>query len=852
MSKPALARWVGNRRSRQLILRLFPAIGALLLLIGLGGYLLVKNALSQDLDVQQRSRIFISRTMDQVRNEVARNIINYAKWAEAYKHLHVTVDKVWADEQRNVGAVPYELYGYNGVLVIDGHDHTSYAVIDGRPSQIDVRDWLKGDLDGLIAEARRTHQEDDGIVRALKVDGMPALAAAATISAGWDPSITEIPGPASVMIFVSVLDPAKLAHLSETYGLPALTVAEQPRSGFESMPLLSSDILLDWTPPKPGMELLQRTLPLFIAGVLTLVIVLTMLLRHALASARQIDAQFAALLASQDELSGSEQRFRDIAEAASDWLWEVDATGHLTYLSERFTEVTGEQREAWLGRSLADLLKPEGLALPEWLSQTASDSGERGSLLCHYHDHGGRRRICKLMARAMPGAAGYRGTASDITDEVEAQAEVRHLSLHDSLTGLPNRHRLHQFLADQLDRQPPQALAVLSLDLDRFKPVNDALGHAVGDRVLQEVAQRLQRHGQPDGMVARLGGDEFIVVLLGDPQLADLTGLCARLVEELRRPFELGSHTVFIGTSIGVALAPDHARTAAELLRLGDIALYQAKAAGRNTWRFYVEDMNARLLARRELEHELREALLGDQLRLHYQPRYATVAGSLRSFEALVRWQHPQRGLLQPDTFIPLAEETGLIQPLGRWVLNHACRQAMHWPAEVGLSVNLSPGQLAENEDVVAVVADALRDSGLPAHRLELEITERVFLDHAHGALATLTALRALGVRLSLDDFGTGFSSLAYLRNYPLDGIKIDRSFISNLTVRGNDQAIVQAMIDLGRSLGITVTAEGVETLEQLECLQLRHCDEVQGFHFSKALPPEQLGPLFGVETSGA
>ncbi|WP_447651119.1 bifunctional diguanylate cyclase/phosphodiesterase [Pseudomonas abietaniphila] len=722
MSKPTLAGWAATRRSRQLILRLFPAICALLLLIGLGGYLLVKNALSQDLDVQQRSRTFISRTLDQVRNEVGRNIINYAKWGEAYKHLHLTVDKAWADDQRNVGSIPYELYGYNGVLVINARDRTVYAVIDGKPSMMQASDWLEGDLNALIDEARQSTQENDGVVRALQVAGKPALVAAATISPGWDPMIQQIPGPASVMMFVSVLDADKLAHLSETYGLPTIEVGQEPQAGYDSMPLLGSNILLSWTPPTPGMDLLRQTLPLFIAGVLALAAVLTMLVRYAMTSARQIDAQFEALHVSQKELTL--------------------------------------------------------------------------------------------------------------------------LSLHDSLTGLPNRFQIQQFLSDRLEREITPPLALLSLDLDRFKPINDVLGHAFGDRVLQEVAQRLQQHVQANGMVARLGGDEFIVVREGGIDHDGIEALCARLVADLCRPFEIDTQTVFIGTSIGIALAPVHARTPADLLRMGDIALYRAKAAGRNTWCFYADGMNAQLLARRELEQELRHALLDEQLRVHYQPRYATVDGALRSFEALVRWQHPQRGLLPPDTFIPLAEETGLIQPLGRWVLEHACREAMTWPEEIGLSVNLSPGQLAENEDVVAVVANALRSTGLPASRLELEITERVLLDHAHSALSTLTALRALGVRLSLDDFGTGFSSLAYLRKYPLDGIKIDRSFISHMTERGNDQAIVQAMIDLGRSLGITVTAEGVETLEQLECLQRHPCDEVQGFHFSKAVPADQIGRL--------
>jgi len=601
--------------------------------------------------------------------------------------------------------------------------------------------------------------------------------------------------------------------------------------------------------------------------VLALAIVLTLLLRHALVSARQLDAQFDAVRASEAELRSSERRFRDIAEASSDWLWEVDAQGRLTYLSERFTEVTRARREDWLGQPLADLLQSQGLSLHRWLqAQARPGKGERDALLCHYHDSTGRRRICTVTARAIRGedgeaTVGHRGTATDITDEVEAQAEVRHLSLHDALTGLPNRRRLHQFLDQHLaDPQPdpnldpasaavvrPATLTLLSLDLDRFKPVNDAFGHAAGDQVLQDVARRLRLHAGPEGLVARLGGDEFVLALPGIEDMQQITRICTALVDDLCRPFALGPQQVYIGTSIGITLAPTHASTTEELLRLGDIALYQAKAAGRNTWRVYTAAMNTQLVERRHLEDDLRRALNEGQLRLHYQPRYATADGTLRSCEALVRWQHPQRGLLPPDLFIPLAEDTGLIQPLGRWVLETACREAARWPDDIGVSVNLSPGQFGEHSDIPGDVARALHASGLPAHRLELEITERVLLAHDQAARATLQALKDLGVRLSLDDFGTGFSSLAYLRRYPLDGIKIDRSFIAELASSGNDRAIVQALGDLGRSLGITVTAEGVETPEQLACLRLHPCDEVQGFHFSRPLPAPALAELFAL-----
>ncbi|GAB7533682.1 hypothetical protein PS3A_60990 [Pseudomonas sp. 3A(2025)] len=458
MFKPTLARWLSIRHYHPLIWRLLPAIGALSLLIGLGGYLLVKNALSQDADVQQRSRTFIARTIDQVRNEVGLNIINYSKWGEAYKNLHIKVDKVWADDQRNVGDIPFDLYGYNGVLVINAQDRTVYAVIDGQAANVQASDWLQGDLHALLVAAREADRNDTSVVRALKVDGVAALAAASTLTPGWDPTIEKTPGPASVMIFVSVLSHEKLARLSETYGLPELTVSSQPLPDQQSMPLLGSQIQLNWTPPTPGLYLLRQTLPLFIAGVLALIGVLTVLLRHAIASARQLDAQF---------------------------------------------------------------------------------------------------------------------------------AEIRHLSQHDFLTGLPNRYRLDQFLTQHLQGNDVQPLAVLSLDLDGFKPVNDTLGHAAGDRVLQEVAQRLRTLTPVGAMVARFGGDEFVMVWPNAPALADVEHFCAQIIEALHCPFDLHSRQVCLGTSIGTALAPQHADNAVELLRMSDVALYQAKSAGRNTWRVY-------------------------------------------------------------------------------------------------------------------------------------------------------------------------------------------------------------------------------------------------------------------------
>ncbi|PVZ20203.1 MULTISPECIES: EAL domain-containing protein [unclassified Pseudomonas] len=816
-------------RSRQLLLRLLPAIAALLALIGLGGYLLVSSALRQDADVQRRSAIYIDRTLHQASSEISRNIVNYAKWGEAYLHLHVNVDRHWADDQRNVGSVPFELYGYDGVFVTDAQDQTVYSVIEGVPAQVQAQRWLRGDLARLLADARAHDSNESGVVGVLKVGGIPALVAAATISTGAT-DVPKVPGPDSILLFVSLLDSHKLRTMSQTYGLPDITLSDQPMPGLQAIPLLGSAQWINWKAPQPGLDLLNQTLPMFIAGVLALLVVLGALLHYALASARELDAQFNALLVSQADLSHSEQRFRDMAEGSSDWLWETDQLGRLTYLSERFTQVTGAAPQYWLGQPLAQLLQPEGQPLAPWL---AANRG--GTLVCNYQDQRGHARVCRITARAIEGDQGHRGTATDITEEVQAQAEVRHLSLHDSLTGLPNRHHLHQRLEQWL--QGP--LALLSLDLDRFKPVNDTYGHGVGDQVLQAIAQRLPRQLREPDLVARVGGDEFIIALPGLSDTRAIEALCQRLVEAICQPLQLGEHTVFLGTSIGVALAPANATTAEELLRVADIALYQAKAAGRSTWRFYTEAMNGRLLARQNLEQALRQAMAQSELRLHYQPRYALASGRLSGFEALLRWQHPQRGLLLPEAFLDIAEDCGLIRPLGRWVLAQSCMQATCWPAGTVLVVNLSPGQFGEPDRLLQAVSDALAGSGLPPQRLVLEIGEHVLMSDA--VLPTLHELKALGVCLSLDDFGSGAAGLGWLRDGLFERLTLARRFMQAIHTPGADQAIVRATVQLAGELSLSVTAKGVETAEQQASLQRLGCDEAQGHYFSPALPAELL-----------
>jgi diguanylate cyclase (GGDEF)-like protein len=435
-------------------------------------------------------------------------------------------------------------------------------------------------------------------------------------------------------------------------------------------------------------------------------------------------------------------------------------------------------------------------------------------------------------------------THEDVTRQYAAESRLAHLALHDSLTGLPNRARLRDRLAQELAslRRSGRSAALLLLDLDGFKAVNDTLGHGAGDALLQKVAARLRAQVRETDVAARLGGDEFAVLQTGDGQPTAATALAERLVAELSLPFEVDGQMVRIGASIGVALAPQDGDEPDQLLRHADLALYRAKADGRGTHRFFEVGMDQRMRTRRTLELELRRGLAAGEFTLHYQPTIDLRSRRISGFEALLRWRHPERGLVSPGDFVPLAEETGLIVPLGEFALRRACADATGWPPHLKVAVNLSPLQFG-GAGPLAAVERALAESGLPPHRLEVEITETAMLADTELVIGTLRRLKALGVRIAMDDFGTGYSSLNYLRKFPFDRVKIDRSFISALD-DPTGGAIVRAVTALCQTLGMETTAEGVESVEQLMALTGGGCDEAQGFLFSRPRPVEELPGL--------
>ncbi len=432
--------------------------------------------------------------------------------------------------------------------------------------------------------------------------------------------------------------------------------------------------------------------------------------------------------------------------------------------------------------------------------------------------------------------------AVDITERKRAEARITFMAHHDALTELPNRLLLHERMEEMLSRlkRNGTGLAVHCIDIDNFKTVNNSLGHPVGDLLLQAVSERLRDAVRQEDVVARLGGDEFAILQADIDQAGEVSCLAGRLLAVLSEPFDLDGNIVSAGASIGIAIAPGDGVEADQLLKNADMALYRAKGDGKATFRFFEAEMDARARAHRQLELDLRAALHKGALQVHYQPLVQLATGALIGCEALVRWRHPTLGMVSPAEFVALAEETGLINQLGAFVLRQACADAARWPEPIKVAVNLSPLQFRSG-NLLAIVSEALDASGLAPERLELEITETLLLDKSGLVLATLHALRALGINISMDDFGTGYSSLSYLRSFPFDKIKIDRSFVHDMGANVDSQAIVKAIIGLGTSLGITITAEGIETEGDLEWLKAEGCDEGQGYLFSKARPHAEI-----------
>ncbi|HBM08482.1 bifunctional diguanylate cyclase/phosphodiesterase [Pseudomonas sp. Choline-3u-10] len=796
---------------------------------------LVYLCIALDEQQVQHSETDAALAMESRQDKIGTALADYAFWNDAHKHMSGEVDAAWAFDGDNIGPSLFSTYGLDGVFVLGPDASTRYAIVNGELSDLDASDWIAGDLSALLASARSKSAQDGVTQVYFSVTNMPAVVSAAVIRP--DSSYDDFEN-LSYLVYVDVLTHPKLKAIDEAFDLTGLTATigalpDGPRPRLILQEDLGVAITLQWQSEALGRSVLQKFLPMLLLLATLVALLMFWLRRRVIHAADMIDA-------AQQALRVSEQRFKNISEASSDWIWETDSQQRLTFLSERFTQVTGLPCHAWIGRPLTDLLTYDKQLMAA--SAEAGNAAGRKPIPCEMRDDNQSLRHCQLSSRAVRVAdllRGYQGTVCDITEEIETKARIEHISQHDALTGLANRHRLNHFLStclsDGMSGESP--VFVLALDLDRFKPINDTFGHAAGDVVLREVASALTSGTRETDLVARLGGDEFIVVATDCRTLEQAERLCLRLIEQINQPIRIGANEVSVGASIGIVSAPYDGLIADDLLRYADIALYEAKSSGRNLFRFYEPAMNERIMERRQLEMDMRQALRRHEFRLDFQPRYDAPSQTIVGAEALVRWQHPIRELLSPACFIPLAEETGLIVELSDWVLREACLNALSWGDELMVSVNLSPVEF-QRSDLVDRVAKVLEGTGIAPHRLELEITESVMLEDAASALTTMNQLKALGVRLSMDDFGTGYSSLSYLRSYPFDGIKIDRSFISELDQSQSSEAIVHAIVSMGHALSLTVTAEGIETVAQLGKLTELACDQAQGFYLGRPMSP--------------
>ena len=570
----------------------------------------------------------------------------------------------------------------------------------------------------------------------------------------------------------------------------------------------------------------------------------------------ELESERDKLRLAQEELHKSQENLRlaaKVFENSTEGIIITDAQANILHVNRAFTSITGYSEAEVIGKNprllrsgrhdadfyqalWASLIeygywqgeiwnrRKNAEAYPEWLSVIAIRD-EQGEVL------------------------NYLGVFADLTEKKLAEAHVHHLAYYDPLTELPNRLMLEERLKQSLitAHSNNQLVALLYLDLDRFKTINDTLGHPFGDKLLQAVAERLASHIRDSDTIARFSGDEFTIVLadVGSQHNAEL--VAKKVLDALADPFNLETQEVFVTPSIGVALYPINADNRDDLIKNADTAMSHAKAQGGNDYRFYNADMNVMASQRLAMETHLRRALEREEFVLHYQPQVSLHSGRIIGMEALLRWQHPEQGLVSPGDIIPLLEETGLIIPVGEWVLRTACAQNSRWMAEglppLRVAVNLSARQFRQS-DLAAVVTRALQDAGLEPEQLELEVTEGIMIQDVQATITTLHQLHALGIQISIDDFGTGYSSLNYLKRMPISKIKIDQSFIRDICTDPDDEAIANAVISLGHSLKMQVIAEGVETTEQLDHLRAQGCDEIQGFYVSRPLPAEKFAQL--------
>lgn len=555
---------------------------------------------------------------------------------------------------------------------------------------------------------------------------------------------------------------------------------------------------------------------------------------------------------SQEELVRSSRKaLTQVIDTVPALISASDENGRIVFVNAYFADFVNAAPGSLLGRQISEVIRSDKGQLGETIHKSVlANKGDSVSFEEQITDNTGSERsflTTKTSLRELiGGVTGILTTSIDITERKQAENTLRHIGLHDTLTDLPNRRMLYERVQQEIN-DGRGLFALLLIDLDRFKSVNDALGHAGGDRILQQVTSRLVSCVPEHSLIARMSGDEFVVMQTEIKGAHDAEKLARQIIDSLSAPFLLDGTELKIGCTIGLALSPSDGRDVERLLRYADLAMYQAKAGGRNSLRFYSPEMESTSINSISLETDLLKAISQEQFILHYQPKVDLETGTIVGAEALLRWMRPEFGITSPHTFIDIAEETGVINEIGAWVLNEACTQAAAWQTigcgALQVAVNLSPVQFFR-QDIVQLVAKTLRTTGLRPENLELELTEGSLLKDVERTKLTLQKLKELGVRIAIDDFGVGYSSLSYLRDFPVDTLKIDRSFILNLAEETRDEAIVRAIISLAESLGLKVVAEGVENSLQLGCLLNHPCKEAQGYLFSRPVPAETFDAL--------
>ncbi len=809
------------------------ALMALSLIVLLG--LMAINAGTEDETARRQSINTVEQTLHLRETQVGRVAKDYAWWNDAVRHLHVRIDPDWAD--LNFAGYIYETHKYHYTLVIDGGDRTAYAAFEGARIEAAGLPSIAGGLEHLIVAARHaSEREPDYQTGLVLVGGKVALAAASAITPEETGEVALPPGPRSVLVFIKLLDGAFLGDIADRFHLTGMHIAGGARDELASLPLTTIDGSdagrLVWQPHRPGRQFLRSIAPSLVLALVVIGGFSVVVIRQAGQAVRAFE--------------DSQSRFRDVADASSDWIWETDKSLRLVFVSERVAELIGIPASSINGRAL-DQLFHRGDNEAQWAHyrRALTQALPFRNVLVVCDDADGIRHSLRIAGKPVIDPTGsfqgFRGTATDITRELEAERRAQFLSRHDALTGLPNRNMLGERLDEaiaQVSRRREMA-AVLCVDLDRFKDVNDTLGHGAGDMLIRQVAERLEACLRETDTLARVGGDEFVIIQTAVQDVAAVERLARRILSVLQTPFEVDAERIIVTASIGIAMLPIDGSISGRLLQNADIALDRAKSEGRGSFRFFERDMDARLQGRKTLERDLRLAIARHELELFYQPKIDLGSGRVSGVEALVRWNHPERGMVSPVEFIGIAEATGLIVELGAWVLRRACTD-MRAHEELELAVNLSPVQL-KSGGIAELVADVIAETGYDARRLELEITESVMIEGAEAAIAELRRVKDMGVRIAMDDFGTGYSSLSYLNRFPFDKIKIDRSFVMELGNRSKGAAIVKAMVGIGESLGMTTCAEGVETVEQRRFLEQTGCHEAQGYHFARPMRLAQL-----------